>query len=222
MSRQPAREESAQATSSGQEPPGQEPSGATQPGGRTWSFSKTHEEIIVAVVLLAVLVFFRLRLDNFVIGRSGRTFLDPDFWPGALLTFGIVLALIYLAALVRTLLRERRPSADADDSAADGITGLVHAPEDAPDEAVAKPFLLAGGFLLLFAYIWAVGPLGFVPSTLLFCVLFMLLVGERRWYALVSLPVALTAGVVLVFTRVLVVPLPRGSGIFLQLSTYLY
>jgi hypothetical protein len=31
-----------------------------------------------------------------------------------------------------------------------------------------------------------------------------------------------TAVIVYTFTRLLVVPLPRGSGIFLELSTYLY
>lgn len=79
-----------------------------------------------------------------------------------------------------------------------------------------------GGALLVALYIWLMRPIGFIPATVVFCVLFLLLVGERRWWMLLLFPIGASALVILVFTQLLTVALPRGSGIFLTLSTYLY
>jgi hypothetical protein len=63
---------------------------------------------------------------------------------------------------------------------------------------------------------------GFVPSTLVFSIVFLVFVGERRWKVIASFPILLLAALLYTFTRLLVVPLPRGSGFFLELSTYFY
>lgn len=78
------------------------------------------------------------------------------------------------------------------------------------------------GAVLLALYIWLLGPIGFIPATFLFTLAFLILAGERRWWMLTAFPVGTTVVVVLVFTQLLTVALPRGRGIFVTLSTYLY
>lgn len=205
----------------------------------TFRQARPYREVPVAVVLLVTFVYLRLNLDDHVRGRRGRTFIEPEFWPGLLLTFGVVLSVVYL---VLTILRARGAVSDhgvglvarAEETAEQSSAtidetggGPPDTVETAPPTTKAPPqrrnlLGLGGAAALLFAYIWFMPTLGFVPISLVFCVAFLLLVGERRWWLLVALPLAVVAFVLGIFTRLLVVPLPRGSGFFLELSTYLY
>ncbi|HSK92126.1 MAG TPA: tripartite tricarboxylate transporter TctB family protein [Euzebyales bacterium] len=202
--------------------------GAPPPGGDpaavrddvSGPFSRAHQEVAVAALLLVTLVFLRVRLDSLITGRRGRTFIEPDFWPATLLTFGIVLSIIYL---VLAVMRVRQVSADPQVEPAP----RRDVPPDrhnlaAKDLATGSLGGLAGGFALLAGYIYLMTPIGFVPSTVLFCIVFLLFVGERRWYAIAGFTVIAVVALLGVFTRLLVVPLPRGTGVFLQFSTYLY
>lgn len=198
-----------------------------------------YEEVIVAAILLVGCIFFRLRIESFVLGREG-SFLGPEFWPSTLLTIGIVLSAVYLVLAVIWARREserlaaeehaakrehaRVRSAGASTAKDEG----VHLGEDATTHVGTDPvhtgsvFKLVGGFVLLAAYIYLLAPIGFVPATILFSIGFMMLVGERRWYVLLLFPVAAVTVLLGIFTQLLVVSLPRGTGPFVDLSTYLY
>ncbi|MFA9444870.1 tripartite tricarboxylate transporter TctB family protein [Egicoccus sp. AB-alg6-2] len=188
-------------------------------------FGRARQEIVVAAVLLLGFVYLRLQLHVLIRGRRGAAYLDPDFWPSWLLNVGIVLALLYL---VLSIVRERRGAPDPDVAPkppADPTATGVDAPAEDHHHDVAmsgNPLALAVGFLLLFAYIWGMTRIGFVPATVAFAVAFLVFVGERRWYVITAFPVILLAGLLYVFTRLLVVPLPRGRGFFIELSTYFY
>lgn len=213
---------------------------------RRWSLA--HEEILVAALLLVGFLFFWLRLDDFVIGREG-TFIGPKFWPGVLLGMGAVLSAIYLVHSIiaarrhdpvsdgadraeRTERTEAQPDTTPEASALH-VDGIVAAPapgEDAPagDAAaedqptrsyIAKTVAAAA---ILAGYIYLLSWIGFIPATALFTVAFLLLAGERRWWLLTLYPIVASAVVLLVFTQLLSVALPRGTGIFLTFSTYLY
>jgi hypothetical protein len=186
--------------------------------GRRWHSG--YEEVVVAAIFLAGMLFFRLRLENFVLGREG-SFLGPAFWPGVLLTIGVVLSAAYLVLAVVWARRRDRELAHAHASTDD----TRPAGRADPEPEVAAPgnvWKLVGGFVALGAYIYLLAPLGFVPSTALFSVAFLLLVGERRWYVLVAFPVVAVTILIGVFTQLLTVSLPRGTGFFIDLSTYLY
>lgn len=217
---------------------------------RRWR--KEYEEVVVAAVLLLGALFFRLRIDSFVAGRAG-TNLDPDFWPGLLLSLAVVLSAIYLVLAVIWARREDQPhlatatvaaparastgtEADTTAAPAPAVTGssggspsvgavppdtdpVPHPVEEAHTGSVFK---LVGGFLLLAAYIYLLGPIGFVPASAIFAVGFMMLVGERRWYVLLIFPVVAITVLLGIFTQLLVVSLPRGTGFLVDLSTYLY
>jgi small-conductance mechanosensitive channel len=203
-----------------------------RPAGRRWHTG--HEEIVVAALFLVGMVFFRFRLDSFVIGREG-SFAGPTFWPGVLLSIGIVLSAAYL---VLAIIWSRRQGAEAASvpersTAPTGAGGGAAATGAEPPAAAATApeaeearegsvLKLVVGFVLLAAYIYLLAPIGFVPSTLLFSVGFLLLAGERRWYLLAGFPVVAVTVLLGVFTQLLTVSLPRGTGVFLTLSTYLY
>lgn len=208
-------------------------------GARRWKDG--YEEVIVAVVLLAVFTFFRIFLDDFVRGREG-SYVGPTFWPGVLLTLGIVFSAIYLVQAIVKARREEpvvRMAPAPQPVATDAVEARMPDSSDAPAElADDAPVVEASpeedlhrrghvgktvlGAALLAAYIWLLAPIGFIPATVVFTIAFLLLVGERRWWMLIVFPVAASAFVILIFTQVLTIPLPRGTGIFLTLSTYLY
>lgn len=180
-------------------------------------WNRGHEEIVVAAVFLVVTVVFRLNVDTFVSGRQG-SFLGPTFWPGALLTLGIALSAIYLVTAIIAV-RRGPPSADDETSAPTPAPVATEGDSPAASGSVLK---LVVGFVLVGAYIYLLRPIGFVPATVLFSVAFLFLVGERRWWVLGLFPVAAVTLLLGMFTQLLVVSLPRGNGIFLTLSTYLY
>lgn len=198
-------------------------------------FGKSEQEVVVGAVLLVAFLYLRLNLTGFVLGRRGAAYVDPDFWPGWLLNAAIVFALAYLVQMLMTVRRERSeavsgPVALAEDAdTAPAADGAVAAEGEEVEQAgvhtvaISKstPKLFAG-FALLWAYIYAMRFIGFVPSTFIFCIVFLLFVGERRWKPIALFPIGLTGVLIYIFTRLLVVPLPRGSGFFLDLSTYFY
>ena len=169
-----------------------------------------YEEVVVAALFLVGTVYFRLTIDNYISGRQG-SFLSPAFWPGVLLTIGIVLSAIYLVMAVIWARRGPQPEDDEE-----------HAPAgDSPDQS-GSVLKLVLGFVLVGAYIYLLAPIGFVPATVLFSLAFLILTGERRWWVLVAFPVGAVTVLLGMFTQLLVVSLPRGTGIFVDLSTYLY
>ena len=219
-----------------------------EPRRRRWTLA--HEEVLVAILLLGAFLFFFLRIDDFVIGRRG-TFLSPTFWPSVLLALGAIFSAGYLMHALLDLRNQRREGTtqDADPAGTEPVgtepAGATAATDSSAAEAGPSPVTVAkdhpvidededgrsrlhhigktvAGAALLALYIWLLGPIGFIPATFLFTLAFLILAGERRWWMLTAFPVGTTVVVVLVFTQLLTVALPRGRGIFVTLSTYLY
>ena len=219
-----------------------------EPRRRRWTLA--HEEVLVAILLLGAFLFFFLRIDDFVIGRRG-TFLSPTFWPSVLLALGAIFSAGYLMHALLDLRNQRREGTtqDADPAGTEPVgtepAGATAATDSSAAEAGPSPVTVAkdhpvidededgrsrlhhigktvAGAVLLALYIWLLGPIGFIPATFLFTLAFLILAGERRWWMLTAFPVGTTVVVVLVFTQLLTVALPRGRGIFVTLSTYLY
>jgi putative tricarboxylic transport membrane protein len=213
-------------------------------------FDRSRQEILIALVMLGVFVYLRVQIEGLVRGRRGAAFLDPDFWPGWLLNILILLTIIYLVQSIMRALRPPPAEPHAEPSPAAttepaGTAGELAADADASAEAAPlapasqqqkepeeehledtaprrNPVMLVMGFGLIFAFIWLMPRIGFIPSGLLFAVAFLLAVGERRLRIVATIPIVLMALILYVFTRLLVVPLPRGRGFFLELSTYFY
>lgn len=64
--------------------------------------------------------------------------------------------------------------------------------------------------ILFGVYVFLVQPIGFVVSTLLFTVGYLLILGERRWYFIVPAAILLPVTVSYAFEQLLNVPIPHG------------
>jgi putative tricarboxylic transport membrane protein len=190
-------------------------------GPRAPRFGRAEQEILTASVLLLGSLYLRINMSDFITGRRGAGYVDPDFWPGWLLNVIIISSAFYV------LQAWRKRSASADPSGVASVAERV-APHEEDIEGLHKVAVsgnlvrLVIGFGLLWAYIYSMTRVGFVPSTFLFSLLFLRFVGERRAAVLIAIPVTIVFAILGVFTRLLVVPLPRGSGFFLEISTLFY
>lgn len=197
---------------------------STETGRRWESVSgrmRPYREVVLAGLLVLVFGNFWLRLDTYISGRRGQALLDPDFWPALLVAVATLLSLAYLALAIADVVRVRRGAAEGVDDS-DRPSPSLSDPDARDVPTLARRLRALAAFVLLALYIYLMPTTGFVPVTLLFTVAFLLLLGERRWWFLIVLPVGVVTVVVLAFTRLLVVPLPRGVDFFLELSTYLY
>ena len=189
-------------------------------GPRAPRFGRAEQELLTAIVLLLGALYFRINIADFVTGRRGAGYVDPDFWPGWLLNVIIVGSAVY----AYQAWRKRSESADASGVATVEQRLAEHEPVEGLHEVAVSGNIwrLLIGFGILWAYIYSMTRIGFLPSTLLFAIAFLLFVGERRILVLTLIPLTIVGAILGVFTRLLVVPLPRGTGFFLELSTYFY
>ena len=76
--------------------------------------------------------------------------------------------------------------------------------------------------LLLLLYIALLNITGFILTTLLFVFISAWVIGYKRWKVLALFAFLMTAILVIFFGRIFFIVLPRGSGIFRELSYFLY
>ena len=190
-------------------------------GPRAPRFGRAEQELLTAAVLLVGSLYFRLNIEQFVTGRRGAGYVDPDFWPGWLLNVIIVSSAFYLLQSWRKRSSSSDPSGVA--TASERVAAHEKEIEGLHEVAVSGSIVrLLAGFGILWAYVFSMTRIGFIPSTFLFSLVFLRFVGERRPLVLAAIPVTILVAILGVFTRLLVVPLPRGSGIFLEFSTFFY
>ena len=76
--------------------------------------------------------------------------------------------------------------------------------------------------LLLLLYIVLVDVIGFIITTFLFVFAAAWVIGYKKWKVLGIFTIALTVMMVVVFGNIFAIPLPRGVGIFRELSFFIY
>jgi len=137
---------------------------------------------------------------------------DASFWPRIVLALLIfVAAMAFIESLQKYLKAKKTASAEEKEKGgrsfaiSKGTRQLIYA------------------FVLLFIYVLLGLPyMGFLLSTFLYLMLFMLLAGNRKPVQYILFPILICIISVYVFGQILYVPLPRGVGIFQQLSFLLY
>lgn len=162
---------------------------------------KSKGEIFFLLIILvgSLYLFWETLKFGGAQGIGGR--LGPSFWPQIILA-GIII--ICAGLLVQYFIK--REKATAGKKAAFDLSQLR--------------FLIA--VALIVAYLVLLPVLGFIIITPFFMVAFMYLLGEQSTAMIVGVSLSLTAVVVVLFTKVMYVPLPRGRGIFLQFSQIFY
>ena len=76
--------------------------------------------------------------------------------------------------------------------------------------------------ILLLLYIVVMPWIGFGLSTLLYVPAFILVLGERRKLVLILSPLLVTVFVILIFSRFIAIPFPKGVGVFAAFSRLFY
>jgi hypothetical protein len=159
-------------------------------------------DVIISVILFAVSLYL---LSEIKIYDSGSVYgqLGPAYWPKFVLYMIMFLSVGVAFFSIKGVLQGTIPPFERlQFSAANMRFGA----------AVA----LIAGYLFLLPYV------GFLVLTPLQMIAFMFLLGERNKVLIFSIPFVLTLGIVLLFTKVMYVPLPRGVGVFLEISHLLY
>jgi putative tricarboxylic transport membrane protein len=129
--------------------------------------------------------------------------LGPEFWPTIVLAALMVLGVIVSVAKARKITREK----------AWGEKLLT------VDRDKLRFFSAVG---LIVAYLILIKILGFILTTPPFMVLFMILLGEKSKGWMSSVSIGMTAIIVILFTKAMYVPLPRGVWLFRDFSLLFY
>ena len=160
-------------------------------------------DVIISVIVFAgaLYLFFETKTFGSLDVYGGG--LGPGYWPRfilvSLMAFCAGLAFITVRAALKEKVLERPR-----------ITFSSH-----NVRFIAATALIA-------SYLGLLPVIGFLVSTPLMMIAFMVLLGERSKFWLFSIPFVLTLAIVMAFTKIMYVPLPRGMGIFLKISHLLY
>lgn len=159
-------------------------------------------EIIISAVVFfgSILLFWETRKFEglAVYGRLG-----PEYWPRFLLVLMMVISVFIAASTVNQVRKGY---------AKPGLQGTF-------DTGTMRLFLAIG---LIVFYISFMRVFGFLTLTPFLMIAFMYLLGERSKFWMIFLSLFMPILIVLLFTKVMYVPLPRGMGIFLKISHLIY
>ena len=166
-------------------------------------------EIVLSAVCLAFFSFmFYEALELRGVGRFGEV--GSGFWPLLSLGVSTILSLIWLLANLRQYSREK------------GGTAEEPPAQETIVEAWRRRRKIALCSVCLLAYIILTPWIGFILSTILFILTFVLALEEKRKLVLIISPLLITAVIIVVFAKFITIPLPRGVGMFAEFSRFFY
>ncbi len=158
-------------------------------------------ESIISLIMVIISTGLFYTTYNFKqVGHSTGTF-DAAFWPKIILVLILIFAFIQVLIGIKTIKREGK---------------LPNISMKLP----RKTFILS--ILIIILYIASMDILGFLLSTLLFQILFLLNLHEKRLSVIFLVPTIMTVIYYVLFIKVLFAPLPRGIGIFRMFSLLFY
>ena len=140
--------------------------------------------------------------------------LAGSFWPGLALAILFVCSSIEMVRLLRQTKEEREAKAAADEKKTEAL-------HEAMGEEDNRNLLIFGGFIS-FLYIFVVYYIGFMVTTPIFMAIYMYVTGYRNKVMLVVAPILAIAVFLLLFVVGTYIPLPRGIGIFKEISLLVY
>lgn len=168
------------------------------------------KDYILPAAAIVIAGIFYLLSGQIPASRSTIS-VGPTFWPKTIVVFMIILSMVMIA---RTVIGKKR------EAAAEGT--VEKNSQEAPEVKEVYPQNLWISFLLLMAYAYLMNVIGFVLATLLYLAISAWIMGTRRIAVLVPVVLVLTAALVWLFPKVLLVPLPRGIGFFRNITLLFY
>jgi len=168
------------------------------------------DEIIVNLVIIAFFIFMLINsLKLHEIRRFGE--MGSGFWPILILSTATLLSIILLVSTLIKYLNEKKKASVEASISKEALVDL---------KSRRRKFALS--VILLLIYVIIMPWIGFVLSTLIYVLAFILALEERRKYVLIISPVLVTALIVIIFAKFIVIPFPRGVGIFAAFSRLIY
>ena len=210
---------------------------------------RKYGELIIASVLFLFFFLTRIFISSFMnLSIERWRFISPAFWPGWILVLGALLSAILVVNSYRNLkhaqaCEQEEEKKESDCATDDSQVALLEKQQkegkvlslkeleiladaklaSGKEESTSKELVrLIGVVALVFVYLFLIRYMGFITSTLAFSFCYLLVLKERRPLILALAPIALVAIIYFIFTQLLVVPLPRGVGIFATLSNLFY
>ena len=170
---------------------------------------KKLEEIIFALLYLVLFSIVLLGIDKwigvFIPSRPFET--GPDFFP-------VFLAVAALALLLCILIKQateyRIIGKDGGDEEKDGF------------KPITSEYVLMATIPAIFLYIYALKHVGFLLCGLLLLMALQFILGNRSLGRIFLFSVGILSACYLIFIKLLFIQLPRGEGIFEQISLFFY
>jgi putative tricarboxylic transport membrane protein len=166
--------------------------------------------IIGNAVIVAFFLFMLLdSLKLHEIRRFGEV--GSGFWPIVILSSATVLsAFILLSSILQF---KKGKGKEAPEKAL--------SPEELASRKKQRNIVVLCAVVTL-AYIFVMQGIGFALATFLYVLAFILVLGERRKWVLMISPVVVTALILVVFSKFIAIPFPRGVGFFADLSRFFF
>jgi putative tricarboxylic transport membrane protein len=164
---------------------------------RFQNLAKRGELLIPLSFLIASIYFFYLAFEfrgAFVMIRQG---VGPDFFPKVFTALMMFLSLWLIYNVVKR----------------SGVSEF---------EKVANPRNLWVTLAFMIAYAFLLEIVGFVVLTPVWIAAYMASIGIRRWTWLLGATIVFSVFLILVFPTLMLIPLPRGVGIFREISLLVY
>jgi putative tricarboxylic transport membrane protein len=168
------------------------------------------DELVANVGIIAFFSFMLIQATELkFVRRFGE--MGSGFWPIMILSAATFLSILVLIFNTRKYLQEKKTH-----------TGEPQAPGRSEPEIKERRMKLVLSVVCLLIYILIMPYIGFVLSTILYVLVFILALGERRKWVLAISPFLVTAMAVAVFGKFITMPLPRGVGAFTAFSRIFY
>ena len=164
-------------------------------------------EIIFSVVCIAFFGF--MLFETFELlgqGRPGEV--GSGLWPFMALAISTLLSVLILIANIR---KSKAGGPGAQELTAEAIA-----------EKRRARITVTLSIVCFITYIIVTPWIGFIIATLLYILVFALVLGERRRWVLAISPVLMTAVIMGVFAKFITIPFPKGVGVFAEFSRLFY
>ena len=160
-----------------------------------------------------ILVFFLFLLINSLKLHEIRRFgeMGSGFWPIVILSTATILSAFILLSSILQIKKGKGKEAPE----------KALSPEELASRKKQRNIVILSAAATL-AYIFAMQAIGFALATLLYVLAFILVLGERRKSVLIVSPAVVTALILVVFSRLIAMPLPKGIGFFADLSRFFF
>jgi putative tricarboxylic transport membrane protein len=159
-----------------------------------------------------ILVFFLFMLFESFKLHEIRRFGDvgSGFWPILVLALASILS----ASLLFSSLRKGKKKGEKESE-------VPPSPDSIAARKRARNIVILSSLATL-AYIFAMQWVGFAIATLLYVLAFILILGERRKWVVIFSPLLVTVFILVVFSKFISIPFPKGIGVFADLSRFLF